>query len=213
MKLLDKIKKNKIKVIIALMTSITIGSLGAFIYNRSNSLNDKVVRFHVLANSDSNLDQGVKIKVKDNVIKYVQPLLKNSKSIDESKEILENNKANIINLANKVLKQNGQTYTARAEIGRFDFPVKSYGDIVFPSGEYDAFRIILGEGEGKNWWCVMFPPLCFVDVKNAVADEEMEKELKKVLTDDELKSITQNKAKDKTKFKLKSLEVLQDIFK
>lgn len=209
MKFLDILKNNKKKFIAALVGMSILCTGSVLIYKKTNSLNNKVVRFHVLANSDTNIDQGVKIKVKDEVIKFVQPLLKNSKSIKESKKILNNNKDKIINLANETIKKNGLTYTASAELGKFDFPVKSYGDIVFPSGEYEAFRIVLGNGEGKNWWCVMFPPLCFIDVKNAVADEEMKDELGKVLTKEELESVTPNKKEPE--LKLKSVEVIKNI--
>ncbi|MEG0641230.1 MAG: stage II sporulation protein R [Clostridium sp.] len=213
MMVLEFIKNNKKKVALGLTAVMVVCLAGVFIYNKTHSLNSKVIRFHVLANSDTNIDQTVKIKVKDKVIKYVQPLLKESKSIKESKKILNDNKDKIINIANKELKQNGQVYTSSASIGKFDFPVKSYGDIVFPSGEYDAFRIILGEGQGKNWWCVMFPPLCFVDVKNAVADKEMEKELSKVLTQREMESVNINKKSHVPELKFKSLEIIRNIFK
>lgn len=168
---------------------------GYLIYNKKGSLNDKVIRFHVLANSDSNLDQEVKIKVKDKVISYVEPLLHDSVSLEESKSILIANEKNIIRVANEVLEENGQTYTTSVEIGKFNFPVKSYGDIVFPSGEYDAFRIKLGKAEGKNWWCVMFPPLCFIDTKNAVSSKKVESELEKVLTNKEIENISQKSTK------------------
>lgn len=212
MKVLNIFTRNKKKVVFSLIALLLI-IIGVYGYNKNNSLYSKVIRFHVLANSDTNIDQTVKVMVKDEVIKYVEPLLKNSKSLEESKKILNENKGNIVNLANKTLMENGQVYTASAEISKVDFPVKSYGDIVFPGGKYDAFRIILGEGEGKNWWCVMFPPLCFVDVKNAIADEKMEKELEKVLTKDEMENIMQNKKKEAPNFKFKSLEFIEGLFK
>lgn len=208
------INRNSKKLIIASLVAVaSVSAIGGYIYTKQNSFKNKVVRFHVLANSDSNVDQAVKLKVKDQVIKYVQPLLKESKSIKESKEILNSNKDKIIAIANRELSQNGQTYTASAKLGKFDFPVKSYGDIVFPSGEYEAFRIVLGNGEGKNWWCVMFPPLCFIDVKNAVADKEMENELSKVLTDDELERVNAKKEDTNVKFKFKTIEVLKGLVK
>ncbi|MEF9952808.1 MAG: stage II sporulation protein R [Clostridium sp.] len=206
------INRNSKKLIIASLVAVaSVSAIGGYIYTKQNSFKNKVVRFHVLANSDSNVDQAVKLKVKDQVIKYVQPLLKESKSIKESKEILNSNKDKIIAIANRELSQNGQTYTASAKLGKFDFPVKSYGDIVFPSGEYEAFRIVLGNGEGKNWWCVMFPPLCFIDVKNAVADKEMENQLSKVLTDEELEKVNAKKQNTNVKFKFKTIEVLKGI--
>lgn len=190
--------KNKRLVFTMIMFSLFLSVVAGFlIYNKKTSLNNKVIRFHVLANSDSNLDQQIKLKIKDKIINYVAPFLENSASLEESKSILISNEKNIINIANEILKEHGQTYTASVELGRFDFPVKSYGDIVFPSGKYDAFRVKLGKAEGKNWWCVMFPPLCFIDAKNAVSSEKMEDELEKVLTDKEVKSISQ-KTEDKT---------------
>ncbi len=201
----------KIQLVIILIICIS-ASIGIFL-NKKDSLNKKVIRFHVLANSDSNLDQTVKLKVKDNVINYIHPLLEKSSSLDESRKILNENKEEIISIANKTLKENGQDYVATAELAKQQFPVKSYGNIVFPSGEYEAFRILLGKAEGKNWWCVMFPPLCFVDVKNAVADETMEKELKKTLSNSEIESISQNNKEEKTKFKFKSVEVIKDLMK
>ncbi len=207
----DILLNRKIQLIIFLIICIGI-SVGIYL-NKKDSLNKKVIRFHVLANSDSNLDQGVKLKVKDNVIKYIHPLLKESSSLDESRKILNENKDEIINIANKTLKENGQDYVATAEMAKQQFPVKSYGNIVFPSGEYEAFRILLGKAEGKNWWCVMFPPLCFVDVKNALADVEMEEELKKTLSDSEIEAISQTNKEEKTKFKFKSVEVVKDLIK
>lgn len=201
----------KIQLVIILIICIS-ASIGIFL-NKKDSLNKKVIRFHVLANSDSNLDQTVKLKVKDNVINYIHPLLEKSSSLDESRKILNENKEEIISIANKTLKENGQDYVATAELAKQQFPVKSYGNIVFPSGEYEAFRILLGKAEGKNWWCVMFPPLCFVDVKNAVADETMEKELKKTLSNSEIESISQNNKEEKTKLKFKSVEVIKDFMK
>lgn len=211
MKVLNRINKKQKSIGVILILCVIFTFTGGYLYKKYNSLNNKVVRFHVLANSDTNIDQSVKLKVKDSVIKYVQPLLENSESLDESKSILNHNKEKIIKIANKVLAENGQVYTASAELGKFDFPVKSYGDIVFPSGEYEAFRIVLGEGEGKNWWCVMFPPLCFVDTKNAIAEEEMEKKLEKVLTKEEIQEISQNKEKA-PKLKLKSAEFINKLF-
>ncbi|MEF9935149.1 MAG: stage II sporulation protein R [Clostridium sp.] len=206
------IKRNSKKLIItSLVAATVVASVGGYIYTKQNEFKNKVVRFHVLANSDSNVDQAVKLKVKDEVIKYVQPLLKESKSIEQSKDILNSNKDKIIAIANKELSDNGQTYTASAKLSKFDFPVKSYGDIVFPSGEYEAFRIVLGNGEGKNWWCVMFPPLCFIDVKNAVADKEMQSELSKVLTDEELEKVNAKKENTNVKFKFKAVEVLKGL--
>lgn len=124
---------------------------------------DKIIRFHVIANSNSDEDQELKLKVRDRVIEYVSDKLKNSKSLDESREFINNNKKNIEDIANAVISENGYSYKVNSSISKVNFPDKVYGDVIFPQGEYEAYRIIIGEGNGENWWCVMFPPLCFVD--------------------------------------------------
>lgn len=153
-------------------------------------ISQKLIRFHVIANSDEEKDQALKFKVRDEVLKYIQPMLKDSKDIDNSREILKRENENILNIARNVIKENGYSYEVDSTLSREYFPVKTYGNITLPQGEYEAYRILIGSGEGKNWWCVMFPPICFVDVtKGAVAYEETEKEMKEVLSEDEYKMV------------------------
>lgn len=162
-------------------------------------ISQKLIRFHVIANSDEEKDQALKLKVRDEVLKYIQPMLKDSKDIDNSREILEKENENILNIARTVIKENGYSYEVDSTLSREYFPVKTYGNITLPQGEYEAYRILIGSGEGKNWWCVMFPPICFVDVtKGAVAYEETEKEMKEVLSEDEYKMVD-NKVSEQKK--------------
>jgi stage II sporulation protein R len=156
----------------------------------SAKVNDKLIRFHVIANSDSDTDQNTKLKVRDAILQDIGPKLSKSKSVEESLEIIQNNKARIESIANDVLKKYGKKYTAKAILGEFDFPVKNYGSITLPAGEYTALRVVLGEGDGKNWWCVMFPPLCFIDITKGLSTEETDRQLKKVMSNDEVSSIT-----------------------
>jgi stage II sporulation protein R len=156
----------------------------------------KLIRFHVIANSDDKIDQGLKLKVRDAVLEYISPKLKNCKSIEESREIIKNEDKNIKEIAKMIIKKNGFKYSVATELSQENFPVKTYGNITLPQGKYEAYRIIIGTGTGQNWWCVMFPPLCFVDItKGNVSYEKTEKEMKKVLSEDEYK-LVDNTVKD-----------------
>lgn len=147
-----------------------------------DSIQDEIIRFHVIANSDTYKDQELKLKVRDEVIKFLTPLLDKSSSIKESRKILKNNDKKVIDIAKKVIKENGYNYSVESELSRENFPEKIYGNIVLPQGEYEAYRILIGKSAGQNWWCVMFPPLCFVDVtKGEVAYNETERQMDKVI--------------------------------
>ena len=181
----------------------------------SSNYKDKLIRFHVLANSDSEEDQKLKLKVRDEVIKYLQPLLKESNSIKESEKIILSEGENIKRISKNIISKNGYTYEVKVNLEYSKFPAKQYSNIVLPAGEYKALRIIIGDGEGKNWWCVMFPPLCFVDENNGVIDKETDKKLKNVLTEEEYKLISgknADKASNK-KLKFKILEILKSFSK
>ena len=174
----------------------------------SSNYKDKLIRFHVLANSDSEVDQKLKLKVRDEVIKYLQPLLKESNGIKESEKIILSEGENIKRISKNIISKNGYNYEVKVNLEYSKFPAKQYSNIVLPAGEYKALRIILGDGEGKNWWCVMFPPLCFIDVtKGQVAYDETEKKMKDVLSEEEFKSV--NKKENNVNFEFKVI----DLFK
>ncbi len=124
------------------------------------------VRLHILANSDSIKDQQLKLKVRDAVIAYLTPFVKDVSDAGEANTIIANHQANIIMVANAVVSENGANYPVAVQMGTFEFPVRSYGSLVLPAGEYQAVRILLGQAAGQNWWCVLFPPLCFIDGAN-----------------------------------------------
>lgn len=183
-------------------------ALGVTEENIVEDISEKLIRFHVLANSDSDIDQDLKLRVKDEVLKYISPILNESQSLEESREILKREDKNIIKIAEDYIKSQGFDYAVETTLTRENFPVKEYGNIVLPQGEYEAYRILIGEGEGQNWWCVMFPPLCFIDVtKGQVAYDETEKKMKDVLSEEEFKSV--NKKENNVKFGLKVI----DLFK
>ncbi|WWU65323.1 stage II sporulation protein R [Clostridium baratii] len=174
-----------------------------------DSVKDELIRFHVIANSDSKEDQELKLKVRDEVIKHLEPLLKNSKSIEESRKIIKQNNKKVINIAKKVVKDNGYSYNVQTELSRENFPEKVYGKIVLPQGEYEAYRILIGDASGQNWWCVMFPPLCFVDVtKGSVAYNETERRMDEVSKNKK----TEENTDEEYELKFKIVEVLKDAF-
>ena len=131
--------------------------------NLSEKNSDDYLRIHIRANSNSDADQNVKLKVRDKVVKYLTPLLYDLSSVADAKRVVEKNADKIVALCNEVLEQNGFYYGSNCSIKREVFPTRSYGDLTLQSGEYDAVIINLGEGNGDNWWCVAFPPLCFVN--------------------------------------------------
>lgn len=202
-------------LILGVMCLFIVGSslntrqaLGVTEENVVEDISEKLIRFHVLANSDSDIDQDLKLRVKDEVLKYISPILNKSQSLEESREILKREDKNIIKIAEDYIKSQGFDYTVETTLTRENFPVKEYGNIVLPQGEYEAYRILIGEGKGQNWWCVMFPPLCFIDVtKGQVAYDETEEKMKDVLSEEEFKRV--NKKENNVKFELKVI----DLFK
>ena len=131
----------------------------------------ELIRFHVLAASDSAADQELKLAVKDRIITALAPLLDDSASINESRAILQANLPLIQQEAQAELASRGSAEAVAVQYGRFDFPVKYYGAFSLPAGNYEAVRVVIGEGCGQNWWCVLFPPMCFVDAGEVDADE------------------------------------------
>ena len=213
--------KMKIRIVLSvLMLIVTVGLMATCIYAQvskidiaSENYKDKLIRFHVLANSDSEEDQQLKLKVRDAVIDYLQPKLRDSKSINESERIILEEEGNLINICRDVVEKNGYNYDVHIDLGYSKFPTKQYSSVVLPAGEYKALRILIGKGQGKNWWCVMFPPLCFVDKQNNVIDKETDSKLREVLTEEEYKLIVEkdNDKVDDLTIKFKIVEIIQKI--
>jgi len=131
---------------------------GAYDYNRDN-----LIRFHVIANSDSKRDQAMKLKVRDRIVGRMTPEFTGVETRTEARKIVEVHLAEIREIALAEVRAWGEDYPVKVEVGNYDFPVKSYGNLTLPAGKYEAVRVIIGSGRGTNWWCVLFPPLCFVD--------------------------------------------------
>lgn len=180
------------------IVSIVIGLAYAYITSKPNNdistiqqgISHKIIRFHVIANSDSDADQALKLKVKEAVVNYTTELLCNSKSISETEDLLSSHTNDIISIANNVISENDYDYPVTAEITDTYFPTKSYGSYTFPPGTYRAFQIKIGEAKGKNWWCVLYPPLCFIDISHGTVNPESEELLKETLTTDEFQAVS-----------------------
>ena len=151
----------------------------------TEGISESIIRFHVRANSDSQEDQEVKLKVKEAVVDYIRPVLSESDSLSESRSILEAESDNVRNVAIKTLRDNGFMEDVSVYFEQSYFPVKSYGDVTFPAGYYEAFRVDIGDAEGKNWWCVLYPNMCFQGSVYEVVDESSGEELREVLTQEE----------------------------
>lgn len=207
--------KNKRRLLIffgiVLLLSVVIGR-----YAAADGLNTakiqaglakSIIRFHVRANSDSDADQELKLKVKDAVVTYLEPLLSKSESITQSRQILKDNVEIITDIALSVLADNNSDQSVKVYFEESYFPMKSYGDVTFPPGVYEAFRIDIGDNEGKNWWCVLYPPLCFVDATYGELPAESKETLANVLTEEEYNAITG----EKCEFRFKYLTFLNDL--
>ncbi len=133
---------------------------------------ESVVRLHVLANSDSDEDQALKLKVRDSVLSYVSPRVIDSKSREEAIEILQGELTNIEAVSAKVVKEEGYYYPVKVTLTVEEYPTRNYEAMSFPSGEYVSLRVMLGEAEGQNWWCVLFPPLCLSAASEKAENEE-----------------------------------------
>lgn len=153
-------------------------------------LAEQVFRFHVLANSDSEEDQALKMKVKEAIIAYMKQELPQSDSVETTKKWARENLVQIQQVAAEIIAEEGYEYSVKAEVTICDFPDKTYGDITFPAGEYEALRIEIGQAKGQNWWCVLYPNLCFIDAVHAVVPEKGKNELKEVLEEDTYEMVT-----------------------
>ncbi len=131
-----------------------------FVVRGEKTVLQKVVRLHVLANSDSDQDQRVKYAVRDEIVLLTSELFDDCKSASEAKDIAQKNKDKILSCAQKVVKDQGFSYPVFVQLGVETYPVRRYGELTFPAGDYFSVRVKLGKARGKNWWCVLFPPLC-----------------------------------------------------
>lgn len=170
---------------------MTAALLAAPVYKESDSSKD-LIRFHVIANSDSLQDQQLKHKVRDAILDQVASRFKNTLTVEDARKICLANMDEIESVAKQEIVNNGHNYPVEAELGCFDFPAKTYGGFALPEGNYEAVRVVIGDGKGANWWCVLFPPLCFVDISNSVSVEPGVTKVSKDIHDTEAKNVEED---------------------
>lgn len=197
-------------IVLILFSFFIFISAASYVNAVSEDIAQSVFRLHVIANSDSKEDQDLKYKVRDRVLEYMNEISMDCSSKEEVILLAEEHKEEFKKIAEDVIKENGYDYTVNISIGNFDFPTKTYGDISLPAGEYDALRIEIGEAKGQNWWCVMFPPLCFVDVTSGVVPDESKEVMKENLNDEEYNLISDKESSD-IQFKFSLIEFFKGI--
>ena len=197
------------------------------IYNSQSKLsNDDFIRFHVIANSDSTEDQELKLKVRDGVLAKINNELVEetmashdqqdgstaSLDLESSRQYIKDNISVIEDTAEQIIQENGYDYTVKAELGVKWIPQKTYGEVIFPSGNYEALNITIGKGKGHNWWCVLFPPLCLIDTGSSGDDASADSQeiYKEILRDKKYDQLTEEREKPTVlKLKFKTLELLE----
>ena len=182
-----------------------------------------LIRFHVIANSDSEKDQALKRKIRDLIVEEMTPAFAGINNLEEARTAVRLNLSRMEEIARAEIAREGFDYNVKAMLGRFWFPVKNYGDFTLPAGEYEAVRVVIGEGQGANWWCVLFPPVCFQDV-SMVAENIAAEESQPVFRTDDSKAEQWTKGKvanknagemktdnspQKIKIKFKLVELMQ----
>ncbi len=201
------------KYLFLLIVLISFIILSAYSYASAinEDLSNNVFRLHVIANSDSKEDQDLKYKVRDKLIEYMKSLTTNINTKEEVIEIANNHISDFESIAKEVITKNGFDYDVKVEIGNFSFPTKQYGDISFPAGFYDALKVEIGNAKGQNWWCVMFPPLCFVDVTSGIVPEESKENLQDNLGEEEYDIISNTEDSEIVNFKFKIVEFFENL--
>lgn len=198
-------------ITLLLLIYILIYSI-SYANNSVSDLSNSVFRLHVIANSDSQDDQNLKYKVRDNLISYMNNICKDVSTKKEAINIANEHLNDFYEIAKHTIEENGYNYDIKISIGNFPFPTKTYGDINFPSGYYDALKVEIGDANGKNWWCVMFPTLCFVDISNGLVPEESKEDLQNALSEEDYNLISSNNMEYQFKFKLVELFENTKIF-
>jgi stage II sporulation protein R len=174
-----QMKYKRLMLLLCTFIIFTIYIVHPYIVEKNRTIdgfNKDIIRFHVRANSDAGEDQALKLEVRDEILDVMGEKFRNTKSLEESREIIMANMDEMKSIAEDVVDRWGKDYSIDVSLGQDYFPIRKYGNMVFPQGEYETLMIEIGEGKGQNWWCVMFPPLCFIDITHSVAFENEELE-------------------------------------
>jgi len=177
----------------------------------NTNLSNSFFRLHIIANSDSPEDQELKYLIRDELISYLNSLSTNISSKEEVIQIAKDHQLDFQKIAEKIIQENGFSYPVSVEIGSFAFPTKNYGNISLPPGYYDSLKVSIGNASGQNWWCVMFPPLCFVDQSIGIVEEESIEIIENSLPQEEYTLITSTESSSNIMtFKFKIVELIQN---
>lgn len=191
---MDQTKKVLCRVLMAsLLVAAYFGKTCYIHRSYQEDIAKRVLRFHVLANSDSEEDQALKLKVRDAVGSYMAPKMKEASDVEDCERIVKENMQKITEAAEEVIREEGYDYTVTAQLGDAKFPVKTYGAYTFPAGTYEALNLVIGAGEGHNWWCVMYPNMCFSGGEYEIVGREAKEALEQALTPEEYASLMENK--------------------
>lgn len=193
-------KNKKILLVLIIFIFYFIFYSFSYSYSISNDLEKNLFRLHILANSDSTEDQELKLYVRNKVIDYLHQYSFNNKS--ELITFLNNNQLSLQKVIDDAIKEKGYSYTSSFEIENSFYPQKQYENITLPAGNYDGLKIKIGKSEGKNWWCVLFPPMCLINNSTCSLPEESEILLDNSLTEESCSVISSNSSKYKFKFKI-----------
>jgi stage II sporulation protein R len=152
-----------ILILITIFITVT-GKINNSTSKATDQIPDDAIRLRIIANSNSDIDQAVKLRIKEEVIKHIYPKIKDIEDKEEAEDVIYKEVEDLNQVVNDVLKANNIDTNFYVDYGLTNFPTKVYGEKVYQAGRYEAVYIVLGEGKGDNWWCVLFPPLCLVDV-------------------------------------------------
>lgn len=209
-------KQHRLKIAgIVLMVAVT----GVLMYlygeatkgrREQRAIAEQIIRLHVIANSDTEEDQELKMKVKETIITYLRGEMQDAVSVDEARQAIVEHLPEIEEIATEKMRAEGYDYIAEATLGESYFPIKEYGDLTFPAGDYEALRVKLGKSEGRNWWCVMYPTLCFVDSTYQVVPDSSKEQLKQSLTSEEYNSLLDGG--EDVSYSWKIVEWIQSLF-
>ncbi|MDR1392012.1 MAG: stage II sporulation protein R [Clostridiales bacterium] len=180
--------------------------------NVEKNLSEKFLRLHIIANSNSKEDQELKIKIRDKILDETKKWFITCKNANDSLEIINKNIDKISEITKEEIKKEGYCYDIQAVIGNFLFPTKSYKNIILPAGKYKALKIKIGDAKGENWWCVLFPPLCFINGFDTKLPLEEENQLKTNISENQYELITENEEISTIKIKFKIIELLAPLF-
>ena len=202
-----------LRVLLVLFLLIIFVCFSAYSYVSavSSNISNSVFRLHVVANSDSDEDQALKLKVRNSLLQYMNSLCSSVSSKSDAMKIANEHIEDFVSIAKNVIYENGYDYDVDVSVTSCDFPTKVYGDVSLPAGTYDALKVNIGSASGHNWWCVMFPPLCFVDVSSGIVPDDSKEILHNNMSDEEYDLVTGFGDDSEMTFKFKLVELFENF--